>query len=421
VRRARGWVVAAVVVLAVLPAGVLLQRAAARHTVPATPAGAQPPGTAADRAPTPPLPGTDLGTTGTAPEGATSAPATTAGGAVTIDPTAAAAARRDARWILRAQLPDGAIATHLDRAVIWPYLANYAAIGLVEATRQTGERRYLDAAWRWLAWYQAHQDRQGFVTDYRRSGAATVSTGDMDSTDAYAGTFLLAARAALLASGDQARLATLRAGIRGAVRAIEATQDRDGLTWAKPSWRVKYLMDQAEAYGGLRAAGELGRALGDQDLAVRAAGDAKRLRAGVAALWNPATGAYDWAEHGDGARQRTNWAVLYPDALQQAWAVAFGLTDPGRGALLVARFDAAQPHWDRPTATARYQGGRRRVGYWTPVGWAHARVGERRRTRLAAARIRGAAEAAGRRWPFTPSDAAQLVMLQASDLGLLLP
>jgi len=30
--------------------------------------------------------------------------------------------------------------------------------------------------------------------------------------------------------------------------------DADGLTWAKPSWHVKYLMDQAEVYAGLVAA-----------------------------------------------------------------------------------------------------------------------------------------------------------------------
>jgi hypothetical protein len=188
-----------------------------------------------------------------------------------------------------------------------------------------------------------------------------VSTGDMDSTDAYAGTFLLAARAALRVSGDRARLATLRAGIGGAVRAIEATQDRDGLTWAKPTWRVKYLMDQAETYAGLRAASELARALGDEALAVRTTDDAERLRAGVAGLWNPATGAYDWARHDGDARQRTNWTLLYPDALQQMWAVAFGLVDQRRGAWLVARFDAAQPRWDRPLATALYHKGRQVV------------------------------------------------------------
>lgn len=420
--RTRRRVLAAMLLVAVLPVGVLLQRAATKQTASASPtAGFQPPTTAADRSRTPQRSGRRPGIPGMAATSATPTPPTTAAGTVATDPVTVAAIRRDARWVLRAQLPDGAIAIHLDRAAVWPYLANYAAIGLVEASRRTGEPRYLQAAWRWLAWYQARQDRQGFVTDYRRSGPAMVSTGDMDSTDAYAGTFLLAVRAAVLASGDRARLETLRAGIGGAVRAIEATQDRDGLTWAKPSWRVKYLMDQAETYAGLRAASELGRVLGDQGLAARAAQDAERLRAGVAALWNPVTGAYDWAKHGDGARQRTNWTVLYPDALQQVWAVAFGLTDRRRGALLVARFDAAQPRWDQPTATALDDRGRRKVGYWTPVGWAHVRVGELRAARAAAVRIRAAAEDAGRRWPFTPSDAAQLIMLQTSDLDLLLP
>jgi hypothetical protein len=328
---------------------------------------------------------------------------------------------RDARWILRAQLPDGAIATHLDHAAIWPYLANFAAIGLVEATRRAGDQRYLGAAWRWLAWYQAHQDARGFITDYRRSDGVMVSTGDMDSTDAYAGTFLLAARAAFRVSGDRVRLGTLQRGIGLAVRAIEATQDRDGLTWAKPTWRVKYLMDQAETYAGLRAASELAHALGDHALASRATDDAEHLRAGVAGLWHSATGAYDWAKHDTGVRQGTNWRVLYPDALQQAWAVAFGLVDRERAAWLVARFDAAQPRWDRPMATALYDKGRRAVGYWALVGWAYARIGQPQRARAAAARIRAAAAATSRRWPFTPSDAGQLVVVQSPNIDLLGP
>jgi hypothetical protein len=49
------------------------------------------------------------------------------------DRTLRAAIAGDARWIPQAQLPDGAIATHLDRAAVWPYLANFAAIGLAEA------------------------------------------------------------------------------------------------------------------------------------------------------------------------------------------------------------------------------------------------------------------------------------------------
>ena len=54
------------------------------------------------------------------------------------------------------------------------------------------------------------------------------------------------------------------AGIARALGAIEATQDADGLTWAKPGYPVKYLVDQSETYAGLVAAGELGRMLASQ-------------------------------------------------------------------------------------------------------------------------------------------------------------
>ena len=58
-------------------------------------------------------------------------------------------------------------------------------------------------------------------------------------------------------SAARARLTALANGLDGALRAIEATTDTDGLTWAKPAWHVKYLMDQSEVYAGLQAAKRL--------------------------------------------------------------------------------------------------------------------------------------------------------------------
>jgi hypothetical protein len=324
-------------------------------------------------------------------------------------------ARADAEWILRAQLPDGAIANQLDQRTIWPYLSNFAAIGLARAGQITADPRYADAAWRWLSWYRAHQDASGFVSDYRVDAGVASSTGDMDSTDAYAGTFLIAVNAAWQATGDLPRLREVEPGVVAAVAAIEATQTSDGLTWAKPTARVKYLMDQAEAYAGLRAAATLARTLTNAGLASRASASARRVRAGVQRLWNPRRGAYAWAKHGGGARQQTEWRVLYPDALQQTWAVAFGLVRGARARALMRRFDREQPRWDRPASIARF----RRppgsvptaVGYWAPAAWAFARVGDDGRSRLATGRLRAAALLAGRAWPFTPADAGQLVML----------
>ncbi len=320
-------------------------------------------------------------------------------------------ARIEAEWILQAQLPDGSIATQLDHARIWPYLANFAAIGLARASELAGDPRYADAAWRWLQWYAAHQDASGFVTDYDVVAGRPVSTGQMDSTDAYAGTFLLAAKATWLATQDRARVGGLATAITAAVKAIEATQQPDGLTWAKPDARVKYLMDQGETYAGLRAAVTLAGVLGDGALRTRASRASKRLRTGVAGLWNPATEAYDWAVHENGVRQPTNWAVLYPDALQQAWAVAFGLARGERAASIMSRFERFHPSWDRPATITRFRAGQSATGYWAPAAWAFGRVDQPERARLAARRIRQAADAAGRAWPFTPSDSGQLVVL----------
>ncbi|MCL6538682.1 MAG: hypothetical protein K6T28_08895 [Acidothermus sp.] len=336
--------------------------------------------------------------------------------------TLMAAVRDDAEWILQAQLPDGAIAWYIDKRHISPYLANYAALGLAEAARVTGSPQYSDAAWAWLAWYAAHENSSGFVTDYDvDASGAEISTGDEDSTDAYAGTFLTAVRATFRVDPDVPRLAALHAGISGAVAAIEATQDSDGLTFAKPTWPVKYLMDQAETYRGLVAAVELAAVLGDWPLAWRAGRDAVRLAQGVATLWNPATGAYDWAEHGDGARVVTDWSELYPDAMEQAWIAATTAIPRARAAELVARLNAAQPQWDEPTATALIGGVGGPVGYWPAAGWALLRLGQPDAARTAAASIRSAALDAGRAWPFTIGVAGQLIALESGDSSLIFP
>src|SRR5207302_741823 len=83
-------------------------------------------------------------------------------------------------------------------------------------------------AWSWLAWYQAHQDAQGFVTDYTVVKGQAITTGSMDSTDSYAGTFLLGVREAYRQRGEITLLRGLGTGIAQAVTAIEATRRPDG-------------------------------------------------------------------------------------------------------------------------------------------------------------------------------------------------
>ena len=315
-----------------------------------------------------------------------------------------AAVRAEADWILTAQLPDGAIAHHVDKVRVLPYLASFASVGLTRASAVTGDPRYVRASWRWLSWYQAHQTDDGFVTDYTIQDGIYTSTGDMDSTDAYAGMFLYAAWSAWQQTRDRTALKVLRPGILRAVNAIEQTMDADGLTWAKPTWRVKYLMDQSEVYVGLRSASKLLQALKDPT-STSAEGRAHTLKDTIDTTWDTAVGAYDWAIHEDGARTSTTWESLYPDALQQVWAVAFGVSSSSHVEEIVNRFTTAHPYWSDPRAVAERAPGIEQ--YWPVAGWAMPPA-----VRDEAARSIGdAAAAAGRAWPYTPATAGQLIVL----------
>lgn len=326
----------------------------------------------------------------------------------------------DADWLLQGQLPDGAIAWYIDKAHISPYQANYAAIGLAEARKQTGSATYSDAAWAWLGWYAAHEDSNGFVTDYNVDATGVeTSTGDEDSTDAYAGTFLSAVRATYLADPDAADLQSLHAGVTGAVNAIEVTQDADGLTWAKPTWHVKYLMDQAETYNGLVSAGEIASVLGDSGLAERAGADAAAMKNGIASLWDAPTNAYDWAK--SGGVNTTDWNVLYPDAMEQAWIAGSPAISRSRANQSMKSLDEFQPQWDSPDAQANINGTIGTVGYWPVAGWALLRLGKISQATTAADSIRAAALGANRGWPFTTGVAGELIVLESGDAGLAIP
>lgn len=325
--------------------------------------------------------------------------------------------RDDAGWIRQAQLPDGAIEPVPGFGRILPYVASYAALGLARAASYLHDRADADAAWRWLTWYQAHQDAAGFVTDYEVAGGTETSTQTYDSTDAYAGMFLAAAGSAWQADPDQSRLKSLARGITRAVAAIEATQTADGLTWATPGYHTKLLMDNAEAYGGLRSAVTLATALGESALATRAATDARRIAAGVASLWNPRSGGFDWARGAGRTSSAPSWTVLYPDAMENVWAIAYGLATPAQAASILSHLGRTQPWWTDPDQSASIGTGsdvsQQPVGYWPVGGWALILTGQKSQALSAAAIIGTGAAAQQRTWPFTTADAGELIALQS--------
>lgn len=236
------------------------------------------------------------------------------------------ALNRAAEAILLRQSEDGAIwmvsATQPENSLI-PYFANLAAIGLAAAYPFTRTRLHLQAVAKWLRWYAQHMHPDGTMDDYRLQDGKPQPTGDCDSTDSYAATFLEALHRYFVASHDQNLLQALYPAVVKATAAIRLTLQEDGLTWAKPTYRVKYLMDNVEVYRGWQSAASLAQATSRRQEAATLRKYAEgTLRAIESSLFLENKGYYAWAMHENGVLE-TRLDRWYPDAMAQLMAVAW--------------------------------------------------------------------------------------------------
>ena len=169
-------------------------------------------------------------------------------------------------------------------------------------------------------------DASGYITDYRVEGGTIVSTGDADSTDAYAGVFLLAVEAANTAAPDRPRLEALAPALRvgGECHPLDTARRRPHGSEARVDGLVPH-----ERGGGVRRVARSVPSRGSDAVIGcsprRRPLPRQRIERGVDRLWNQRTSSFDWAVHPDGTRQATSWDQVYPDALSQVWAVRFGL------------------------------------------------------------------------------------------------
>jgi hypothetical protein len=266
-----------------------------------------------------------------------------------------------ATQVKSAQQPDGSLvvgpltATFNDK--VDPYAANYAVLGLLRAYDVTHNRDDLTAANEWLSWYQRHMDTNGVVDDCRGFYPNCVDTGSQDSVDSYASTYLMASLAAYTTGPSPAQdgryLQATYPYVRLADKALDLVYQQDGTTIAKPSYPVRYTMDNAETYNGLvasyhwaLAAGDSTQAKLDRYLAART------LYALRNRFFAPSVGYAANAVDPNGSLELSlrSW---YPDALSSILLLAqIGqptATDKALFDRLVTQFDT-NDQADRPTA-----------------------------------------------------------------------
>ncbi len=255
-------------------------------------------------------------------------------------------------WLASLQLDNGAIPmTPVKNGEVRmnPYFADFAALALLDEADE-----YVDEVKAYMEWHFDHLNTaetdyngvDGTIYDYLitvKDGKAAGETIAMykrnysyDSTDSYAATFLSVLNKYYNETGDSEYIIAHADEIERIINAMFATFHK-GLTYAKPDWRVKYLMDNCEVYEGLLDAAELYgnvlNGLGDNYKATadRCAAAAVEVAETIETqLWLPYFGHYQvgaWKIIGT-TSDIFSWNKYYPCATAQLFPIIHGLIEP---------------------------------------------------------------------------------------------
>jgi hypothetical protein len=308
--------------------------------------------------------------------------------------------------------PDGALLYTPQQ--IDPYFSNIAAIGM------TKDPNRMPQVVAWMNWYINHlnwPDKWGLygtTYNYTVNGGVETSTDDADSTDSYAATFLTLAWNAWESGDANARvyIKSIAYQLNAIGGVLTKTQQSDGLTWAKPDYLIKYLMDNCEAYRGLRDLASLEQnALGDSAKTAYYTAAADAMQKGILTLWMNGTWAVykDWYGNNIGPKMGT-W---YADATAQVFPVLMGVVNSSdsRAQQSYAAFNKAWPTW--PTLTFNSQD----PFPWCLVVDGAAAMGDQARVATYINSIQNKYVKSGFPWPFYSAEAGWFMRANNYMLG----
>jgi len=277
-------------------------------------------------------------------------------------------------WVAQFSAADGALLYTPQE--IDPYFSNIAAIGMAKDPNR------MPQVVAWMKWYINHlnwPDKWGLygtTYNYNVNNGVETSTDDADSTDSYAATFLTLAWEVWQTGDSSARsyISELSYQLDSIGGVLIRTQQSDGLTWAKPDYQIKYLMDNSEGYRGLRDLASLFQsAFGDTSKADYYNAAADSVLNGIAGMWMNGK----WAVYKDGygnldAPKMSTW---YADATAQVFPALEGVvasSDP-RAQQAYSAFNAAWPGWPQLSYNSQD------AFPWCLIGTAAAAMGDNSR------------------------------------------
>jgi len=245
-------------------------------------------------------------------------------------------------WLASLQLENGAIpmtAALNGTVTMNPYFADIAALALLDNADKYAEnvKAYMD--WHFAHLNDADDDYNsvdGTIYDYTitiENGKVVKeeSKGSYDSTDSYAATFLTVLNKYYEKTGDAEYIIANGGDIARVAEAMLHTL-KMGLTYAKPDYKVMYLMDNCEVYEGCVSAsnllGVITAEISDCDITqTKCAYAADWIKSTAEKkMWNAKGKYYDSAIFTDGkAAFEFSWDEFYPSATAQLFPIVHGL------------------------------------------------------------------------------------------------
>lgn len=248
----------------------------------------------------------------------------------------------ESAWIASLQLENGAIPMTKNpngTVTMNPYFADIAALALLD-----NADKYADNVKAYMDWHFAHLNTN--ATDYNRMDATIYdynitlengkivkeeSKGSYDSTDSYAATFLTVVNKYYEKTGDKEYVIANAKDIARVAEAMLYTLQM-GLTYAKPDYKVMYLMDNCEVYEGCVSAANLLKVIAsessDYDITkTKTAYAAQWIKDTVESkMWNAQGKYYEPGLFTDGkAAFEFKWDEFYPCATAQLFPIVHGL------------------------------------------------------------------------------------------------
>lgn len=221
---------------------------------------------------------------------------------------------------------------------VTPYFSHLAVLGVLDA----GQSGSVTMAQRWIQWYVRHLDTAAGVpldTWYSLDGAYSTTCpvksderqcNTVDAEDSSAALFLVVVDRYITTGGSKSFVRSNKAAIRNVQDTMVSLIDTDGVSWAKKTYPIKYMMDNVEVLAGLEAAARIEKQVfGDtvraKQLSDRAAVLKTALYGGLSGSFYQASSTR-YAIYKDGAGEfgQSNMKTWYPDIMAQLWPTAFG-------------------------------------------------------------------------------------------------